>query len=58
MGNVDELLSVSARVEECDVEGLMQEITDWANEEMDNKDVYNTLNTVAYMILEHCTYLP
>lgn len=57
MGNVDELLSVSARVDECDVLGLMQEIIQWADEETENKDIYNTLNTVAYTILEHCSYM-
>ena len=50
----DELLEVAARVEECDVLGLVQEIVNWANEEVGNKDVYDTLNTVAYTILEHC----
>lgn len=54
VGNKDELLSVAERVESCDVLSLMKEIITWAEEESDNKEVYDTLNTVAYTILEHC----
>lgn len=60
LGNKDELLSAAARVESCDVLGLVTEIVNWAEEELRNSaddqdnEVYNTLNTVAYTILEHC----
>ena len=52
----DELLSVADRVNGCDVRALLDEIIQWANEEIDNTEVYNTLNTVAYTILEHCNF--
>ncbi len=54
MKNKDELLSFAAIVENCDVLGLMTEIINMAEEEIDNTDVYNALNTVAYTITEYC----
>ncbi len=56
MKNKEELLSVASRINSCDVAGLMAEIIKWADDERDNKEVYNTLNTVAYTILEHCDF--
>ena len=55
MKNQDELLSFAARANNCDVLGLMTEIINWAEEEKDNKEVYDALNTVAYTITEHCS---
>ncbi len=52
----DELLSVADRVNDCDVRGLLDEIIAWAEEEKDDEKVYNTLNTVAYTVLEHCSF--
>ncbi len=50
----DELLAAAARVEDCDAESLVADIVTWAEEEINNPAIYDTLNTVAYTILEHC----